>query len=396
MKLSIIMPVYNVEKYLGISIETVLNQTLKDFELIIVNDGSTDSSYEICKLYNQRYSCIKLISQENRGLSAARNTGLKYAVGEYIAFIDSDDMVREDMYEIMYNYAKKGNYDIVLCDFGKIEDHVDSIEECKQVNNAELPMEKRLMGYAWNKIYRHTLFKDLDEVYDEGTYYEDNLGSLRMLDRAEKIGLVKEKLYYYRMNPKSITKTYTVKHMTDMFKQAYASIEYYKTHIAGKKKSIDKCDILEMFVDEEKFIALLKETAISALTMYPSIMLNNKKWIQSLKNKTLILFGASKAGEVIIEEWEKHGLKPSYLCDNDRNKWGKKLRNIEIISPEKMIELNDSSMKIFISSIYIGPIYRQLKQLHVVEDICDLYDFELLKRYMNYDIEGQVKEILEI
>ena len=104
-RLSIIVPIYNVEKYLPRCIESILNQTFKDFELILVNDGSTDSSYEILKEYENKYDNFRVINQKNGGLSAAKNAGIKIAKGEYIAFLDSDDYLDKNFLETLYNMA---------------------------------------------------------------------------------------------------------------------------------------------------------------------------------------------------------------------------------------------------------------------------------------------------
>ena len=115
-KVSVIVPVYNVEKYLEKCLDSLVNQTLKEIEIIIVNDGSPDNSHKIIDKYTKKYKNIKAYLKENGGLSDARNYGLKKASGEYIAFLDSDDFVKEDMYQKMYEKAKSGNFDMIVCD----------------------------------------------------------------------------------------------------------------------------------------------------------------------------------------------------------------------------------------------------------------------------------------
>lgn len=114
-KISIIVPIYNVEKYIEKCIQSILNQTFSDFELILVNDGSTDSCGEICDKYKKLDDRIIVIHKVNGGLSSARNAGIDIARGEYIGFIDSDDYIHEKMYEILYNNAITYNSDIVIC-----------------------------------------------------------------------------------------------------------------------------------------------------------------------------------------------------------------------------------------------------------------------------------------
>lgn len=107
-KISIIVPIYNVEKYLKRSLDSLVNQTLEDIEIILVDDGSTDNSHKIAEDYKENYSNVLLVTKENGGLSDARNFGLQYASGEYIAFIDSDDYVESQMFERMYNLSENG------------------------------------------------------------------------------------------------------------------------------------------------------------------------------------------------------------------------------------------------------------------------------------------------
>ena len=117
-KVSVIVPVYNVEKYIEKCANSLINQTLSDIEIIFVNDGSTDGSIQIIEQYENNFKeKVKCVSKDNGGLSSARNYGIPYATGEYIAFLDSDDYVELDMYETMYNKAKEDDFDMVECDF---------------------------------------------------------------------------------------------------------------------------------------------------------------------------------------------------------------------------------------------------------------------------------------
>ncbi len=117
MKVSVIVPIYNVEKYLRKSLDSLANQTINDYEVILVNDGSTDNSQSIIDEYVEKYSVFKGFKKENGGMSSARNFGLKYAKGEYIAFVDSDDFVELNFLEKLYDKAKKDKSDVVICDY---------------------------------------------------------------------------------------------------------------------------------------------------------------------------------------------------------------------------------------------------------------------------------------
>ncbi|UJF15261.1 glycosyltransferase [Jeotgalibaca sp. MA1X17-3] len=118
-KVSIIVPVYNVEKYLKKSIESLMNQTLKDIEIILVNDGSTDNSLFICKQYEKKDFRIKVIDKNNGGVSSARNIGIELASGQYIGFIDPDDWIEPEMYEKMYSKIEKTKSDVCICNYIK-------------------------------------------------------------------------------------------------------------------------------------------------------------------------------------------------------------------------------------------------------------------------------------
>lgn len=125
--ISIIVPVYNVEKYLNRCLDSILNQTFTDFELILVDDGSTDNSGIICDEYKTKDNRIKVIHKENGGLSSARNAGLDIARGRYIGFVDSDDFISKDMYQILYNEAEKNKADMIMCEFKKVDKNYEAI-----------------------------------------------------------------------------------------------------------------------------------------------------------------------------------------------------------------------------------------------------------------------------
>ena len=201
-KLSIIVPVYNVEKYLERCLETLVNQTIKEYEIIIVVDGSTDNSIEIVKKYKEKYSnLIKYVETENRGLSAARNHGIDLAKGEYIGFVDSDDYISTNMYEKLYKCAKDNNYDVVVCSYCKVTD--ENEEEIKLGINKDSTLEEIIINsrpYAWNKIYKKDSFEKYNLKFPEGLIFEDVCTVYPLLMQSKKIGYVSEKMYFYSCN----------------------------------------------------------------------------------------------------------------------------------------------------------------------------------------------------
>ncbi len=212
-KVSVILPVYNVGKYLRQSLDSLINQTLKDIEIICVNDGSTDDSYEILEEYKQKDSRIKVIHKTNKGTGAARNDGLRIATGECIGFVDPDDWVKPNMFERLYALLKEENLDIAMC-------MPDGYDEKNGVNtpfpyfvdaNFENIPTDRIFNWrdlspfnypmcVWNKLYKKELFDKNNIDFAEGLDFEDHKVIFGSLLTAEKIKFIKEKLYVYRFN----------------------------------------------------------------------------------------------------------------------------------------------------------------------------------------------------
>ncbi len=214
-KVSVIVPVYNTAKYLERSLDTLLNQTLSDIEIICVNDGSTDNSLEILEKISKSAPSpkLKIVTTKNQGLSCARNTGMKIAQGEYIGFVDSDDWVDTDFFEKLYNAAKKYDCDIACADF--IRQHPQKQKIRLNITEEKVfttPEDKYLAcktyreGCVWNKIYKTEFLKKINLEFIPGMYYEDRDFTARSLYFADKLVTVPGTYYYYFVNPKSIVK----------------------------------------------------------------------------------------------------------------------------------------------------------------------------------------------
>lgn len=205
--ISVIVPVYNVEKYLSQCIESILNQTFNNLELILIDDGSTDNSGEICDEYAIKDNRIRVIHKENGGISSARNTGLNATKGDYIAFVDSDDYIAMDMFEKMLDIAIKTNADMVKCgfnefninsvkrtvNFGKQEILENDVNGCSLLH---LYFQNVLYIVAWNAIYKRDLAVKVR--FPERLINEDNYSAGLYLYYAKKIVCMNEALYYYR------------------------------------------------------------------------------------------------------------------------------------------------------------------------------------------------------
>ncbi|MFT8342950.1 MAG: glycosyltransferase [Clostridium beijerinckii] len=211
--ISVIVPVYNVEKYLPQCIDSILNQTEKNLEIILVDDGSLDNSGKICDEFSKRDDRIIVIHKKNNGLSSARNAGLEIARGNYIGFVDSDDWLDKTMYEVLLKLLKENNSDISCCDFFKTANGNDSIPHIdNEIINSYNNLESLNNFYnglytqtvvAWNKLYKRELFKDIS--YPIGKIHEDEGTTYKLYYKANKITYTNRPLYYYRITPNSIT-----------------------------------------------------------------------------------------------------------------------------------------------------------------------------------------------
>lgn len=188
LKVSVIVPVYNTEKYLSKCLDSLVYQTLKDIEIIIVNDGSPDNSQKIIDDYVKKYKNIKAFEKKNGGLSDARNYGIKKASGEYIAFLDSDDYVTVDMYEKMYKKAISQHFDMVVCDLNYVyNDKV--VKAYSNIKDDTTDIRKAMINIypaAWNKIFKKELF-DIGIEFKKNVWFEDVEFIYRLLPNIKKL-----------------------------------------------------------------------------------------------------------------------------------------------------------------------------------------------------------------
>lgn len=189
-KVSVIIPVYNTEDYLKECIESLVNQTLREIEILIVNDGSTDSSFEIMKEFKNKYpNIIKIFDKVNGGQASARNYALPFAQGEYLGFVDSDDWVDSTMYEEMYEKAEKEDADIVICD---MVDHFPDRTVCYPSSRFENKF--KVTPSACNKLFKRSLVKE--DVFPVGLWYEDFEFTTMQLMKTDCISVIHKGLYH--------------------------------------------------------------------------------------------------------------------------------------------------------------------------------------------------------
>ena len=231
---SIVIPIYNVENYLDKCIESVVEQSYKNLDIILVDDGSTDSSREIRDLWETKDERIKVIHKKNGGLSSARNTGINIAIGEYIAFIDSDDYIDSEYVTRLLNKMIETNSDIVCCGYYEIVDGKTTVPnkrlicgEYEKKEALERLLKWDIQDYAWNKLYRRVLFSQIR--YPNGRNFEDMATTYKTFLKANKVCVVNDRLYNYLIRKGSISNTEDyVKHIKDM----WDTIETYNERIS--------------------------------------------------------------------------------------------------------------------------------------------------------------------
>ncbi|MCT4698889.1 glycosyltransferase family 2 protein [Tenacibaculum haliotis] len=299
--ISIIVPVYNTEKYLRKCLESIENQTYKNFEVILINDGSKDNSLNICKEFISGKFNYKLLSQENKGLSSARNEGLKIATGEYVTFLDSDDWLESQYLERLYSVLKKYNADISICEFN-ITYESKSVARHKKARTkynsgkikafskyealSNLFMDKNIRSYAWGKLFKIECFKDLK--FPLGKKYEDMYTMFKVFEKTDVIVKIDLWLLNYLQHDNNIT--------------------------AKNKKSIDlELDLIGGIHEQTIFINLNKENLINFNKIQ---ILNTKKLFKSKKEMIRLFdmnddeykFYESKVNEYLKETLTK--IKP--------------------------------------------------------------------------------------
>ena len=236
-KVSIVVPVYNVEEYLRDCLDSLVGQTLKDIEIICVNDGSKDNSLDILKKYAKKDSRIRIIDKRNEGQSIARNIALKAVRGEYIGFVDSDDWVDLNFFEKLYNEAVKNDCDIaaggIECNktdggffvkdisFKNIKIYTKTSDKYKVTKVAKA-------AFIWNKIYKKEIFDKLNLEFEPNRYYEDIMFSHIILHKSGRLVTVPGVYYHYRFNPSSTVNTVSQKKKEDFKTEVFKSIEYIK------------------------------------------------------------------------------------------------------------------------------------------------------------------------
>lgn len=291
-EITIIIPVYNVEKYLRDSIESAMNQTYQNIEILLIDDGSKDSSGNICDEYAKKDTRIKVFHQENRGLSGARNTGLKNAKGKYIMFLDSDDTFEKDACEKLFNYIEETNADYVIGNYTNMDEDGTIWDNPVFDKNKYQKFKLSITDYeksfyimnsgVWNKIFRKSFLDELGILFEEGLPAEDAIFTTYCFMKSENVYYLPEVVYDYRLRYSDSISTSCSKKYFMGINKAYRLIynnfkennhlDYYRYFYA---KSVNY--MLFKFIDSEK---LTDEERISVL--------DEMKWFYTLSNQLKI------------------------------------------------------------------------------------------------------------
>ena len=233
-QISVIIPVYNVEQHLEKCLDSVLKQTFKDMEVICVNDGSTDGCAEILEKFAAKDNRLKILTQKNQGLSAARNNGLAVATSKHIAYVDSDDFVHPQFLEILYKAAIENDADVSGCNFCKIynDDNLPDLNNAKPKEyqpalNVLMNRKNFIHFNVWNKLYKEELIRDIPFV--NGIYFEDWVYNCCVFAKARNFVWVNEKLYGYRISDNSIMRSsFNHKKLDDYVAGIHCVRKFYK------------------------------------------------------------------------------------------------------------------------------------------------------------------------
>ena len=325
--ISVIVPVYNVERYLKKCINSILDQTYENIEVVLVDDGSTDKSGAICDEYAAKDLRVTVIHKENGGLSSARNAGLKVAAGDLIGFVDADDYIEDTMYEKLKENMDKYGSDISVCQIYKsykyFTDLVDGLDKEEVYEGKDkfsnLENDNYFMTVvAWNKLYKKDLFKRVK--YPEGRLFEDSYVICDILSKAKKVSYLNEPLYYYTVRRSSISRSYTEKHSENIeaCDKIINSLKKYKYEDLKVKEEYRKViHSLNYFyrikvktLDDERIVKYVEDT------IKISKQIKDNKYLNEEEKRNINL---------LLEDKNK-------FYKNKRNEWANKKQLISLVS----------------------------------------------------------------
>ena len=297
-KVSVIVPVYNVEKYLKKCLNSLVNQTLQEIEILVVNDGSTDRSQEIIDEFQRDFPLkIKAFKKENGGLSDARNFGIDHAKGEFFGFVDSDDEVSPTMFEEMYNLAKKHEAEMVICNLQKVNEEGKIIRKLPQIPNMpekiilqeNFSVFSDLSYFACNKIFKAELFNK--KRFKKGVHFEDIQLIPQLLLNCKVIAHTENYHYQYLERSQSISKTHTEKGLDILRAVEDVEAAFEKSQYSQHEKELKNFKILEGIYTYLAYLAFVKDGET-----YRKMSQELKIFIQKNNISTLEIFSYQRFG----------------------------------------------------------------------------------------------------
>ena len=373
-KISIVLPVYNVANYLRKCLDSLVNQTFEDFEVICVNDGSTDLSLGILEGYSLTDSRFKIITQENQGLSGARNTGIQHVQGDYVLFVDSDDWLEETALEKLYDHVKGFNSDITMFKFKYYNENSSEFSEGPFTNleviNPSfytgnfyymdvLDIIFKISHAPFNKLYKTSFLKDLDAQFLYGSYYEDLEFFYNVFLKAKKVSVLPEYLYFYRIRDESIS-------------------------TSGDEGSFDMFNVLETtkqnLIDAGIYAQVKNEWLMFVIVnlKYVYLRLNDNlkdEFIQKMKDK----FDDYELGDAVIDENWHYEDKAFYESINEVNTYTEFNLNYEKVSYQTLSKHYET-----LSNEY-------KKQIDMLTE-----ENNRLKNELDNNLKGKIKKIVKL
>lgn len=302
--ISIIVPIYNVENYLVECIESIINQTYENIEIILVNDGSTDRCGEICDYYKKKDFRIKIIHKKNGGLSDARNAGLNIAKGKYVGFVDGDDWISKTMFENLYNCCKNFDTSISTCGRIIVNDNITQkrkFESEAKVISSEKALDEILLGKSmdvamWDKLYNINLFDDIRFPVNEKN--EDIAVFYKLIDKVNEVSHCGTCEYYYRNRPGSITKLkYSEDDSKVIFKNLYELEYFLKMKYPNLIYSYNRYRVMNIYYLLNKYIKCI---GVEKRKEYLFLIEEFKKLYNIFKNDPMISIKDKIIAKLII------------------------------------------------------------------------------------------------
>ena len=299
MKISVIVPVYNVENYLEKCLNSLVNQTLEEIEILVINDGSTDNSQKIIDEFQKKFpQKRKAFSKENGGLSDVRNFGIERASGNFLAFVDSDDYISENMLQEMYDLAIKNEAELVICNLQKVDENGTVTQKLTQIPNfsEKIDLEKNfsvfsdLSYFACNKIFKRELFEG--KRFQKGMHFEDIELIPQILLQCKTLAKTDAYHYQYLERSNSISKSHTERGLDILKAVEHVEIAFENSVYSNKKKELKGFQILEGVYTFLAYLAFVKDEEV-----YDKMSSELKKFIKERNISTSEIFKYKRFGK---------------------------------------------------------------------------------------------------